>query len=222
VEPREEYTRKEPVFQRLFAPATLRLGNGASKWHTQPKANILEEQMETAREFLTHELSDMLDAERKILGILEEAQDEVSNEQLRKGLENHHKQTEGQIQRLEQCFEELGEEPQQTECKGIEGLKQEKEAFMEEDPSEDLVEIFTVGASAKIEHYEIAAYTSMIDLCTQLGLKKAVRLLQQNLHEEEQMLKRVEGFSKKLEPQETGMEEMEEEEAPKSHRRKAA
>ncbi len=176
--------------------------------------------METALEFLTHELSDMLDAERKILGILEEAQDEVSNEQLRKGLEHHHKQTEGQIERLEQCFEELGQEPQQTECKGILGLKQEKESFMEEDPSEDLLEIFTVGASAKIEHYEIAAYTSMIDLCTQLGLKKAVRLLQQNLREEEQMLKRVEGFSKKLEPQETGMEEMEEEEEPR--RRKAA
>ncbi len=178
--------------------------------------------METALEFLTHELSDMLDAERKILGILEEAQDEVTNEQLRKGLEQHHKQTEGQIKRLEQCFEEIGEDPQSTECKGIMGLKQEKESFMEEDPSEDLLEIFTVGASAKIEHYEIAAYSSMIDLCTQLGMKKAVKLLQQNLHEEEQMLKRVEGFSKKLEPQQTGMEEMEEEEEPKSHRRKAA
>lgn len=179
--------------------------------------------METAREFLVHELSDMLDAERKILGILEEAQDEVQNEQLRKGLENHHKQTEGQIQRLEQCFEELGEEPQSTECKGIEGLKQEKEAFMEEDPSEDLLEIFTVGANAKIEHYEIAAYNSMITLCDQLGLKKASRLLQQTLREEEQMLKRVEGFSKKIRPENTGMEEeMEVEISPRSHRKKAA
>ncbi len=179
--------------------------------------------MDTALEFVTHELSDMLDAERKILGILEEAQDEVTNEQLLKAIQNHHKQTQGQIERLEQCFEELGEEPQSTDCKGIVGLKQEKEVFMEEDPSEELIEVFTVGANAKIEHYEIAAYTSMIDLCTQLGMKKAVRLLQQNLHEEEQMLKRVESFSKKLKVEETGTEEMqEEEEAPRSHRRKAA
>ncbi len=178
--------------------------------------------MDTALEFVTHELSDMLDAERKILGILEEAQDEVSNEQLLKAIQNHHKQTQGQIERLEQCFEELGEEPQQTECKGIEGLKQEKESFMEEDPSEELIQVFTVGANAKIEHYEIAAYNSMIDLCTQLGLKKAVRLLQQNLREEEQMLKRVESFEKKLKIENTGMEEMEEEQEEAPKRRKAA
>ncbi len=178
--------------------------------------------MDTALEFLTHELSDMLDAERKILGILEEAQDDVSNEQLLKAIQNHHKQTQGQIERLEQCFEELGEEPQQTECKGIQGLKQEKESFMEEDPSEELIQVFTVGANAKIEHYEIAAYNSMIDLCTQLGLKKAVRLLQQNLREEEQMLKRVESFEKKLKIENTGMEEMEEEQEEAPKRRKAA
>ena len=50
--------------------------------------------MENAREFLIHGLSDMLDAERKILGILEESQEEVNNDQLRKALELHHKQTE--------------------------------------------------------------------------------------------------------------------------------
>jgi ferritin-like metal-binding protein YciE len=175
--------------------------------------------METAREFFVHELSDMLDAERKILGILEEAQEDVNNEQVRKAVELHHKQTEGQIQRLEQCFDELGDEPQQTECKGIEGLKQEKESFMEEDPSENLIDIFTVGAASKVEHYEIAAYNSLIDLATHLGQKKAIRLLQQNLHEEEQTLKKMENFSKKMKPENLGIEEEEE----RPHRgRKAA
>ena len=174
--------------------------------------------METAREFLVHGLSDMLDAERKILGILGESQDDVSNEQLRKALESHYKQTEGQIDRLEKCFDELDEEPQETECKGIIGLKQEKEEFIKQDPSDDLLDIFTAGAAAKVEHYEIASYNALIDHAEQLGLKKAVRLLQQNLREEEQTLKKMEGFSKRLKPLNTGMEE---EEAP--HRgRKAA
>lgn len=177
--------------------------------------------METGREFFVHELADMLDAERRILGILEEAQGDVSNDQLRKGLEQHHKQTEGQIERLEQCFQELGEESQDTECKGIEGLKQEKEMFMQEDPTEDLLEIFTISASAKIEHYEIAAYNSLINLATQMGERKAIRLLQHNLREEEQMLKKIEGFSKKLRPENMGIE-IEEEEAPRSTRRRAA
>ncbi len=174
--------------------------------------------METARELFVHELSDMLDAERKILGILEEAQEDVNNDQLVKAFETHHKQTESQIQRLEQCFEELGDEAQPAECKGIEGLKQEKESFMEEDPAEDLIQIFTVGAASKVEHYEIAAYNSLIDLATQLREKKAIHLLQQNLREEEQTLKKMENFSKKLKPENLGIEEEEE----RPHRGKRA
>lgn len=170
--------------------------------------------METAREFFVHELSDMLDAERKILEIVEQAQGDVENEQFRKALEQHYKQTENQIKRIEQCFQELDEEPGQAECKGVEGLRQERESFMQEDPSEELLQIFTVGATAKVEHYEIASYNSLIDLGTKLGLKKGVRLLQQNLREEEQMLKKTEGVAKKLKPSVTGFEQGEEEEAP--------
>jgi ferritin-like metal-binding protein YciE len=166
--------------------------------------------MESVREFFVHELGDMLDAERKILDILQQQQEEASNPQLQKAFEQHHAQTEKQIQRLEQVFQELDQEVQESECKGIQGLVEEKQAFMQEDPSEELIEIFTIGATAKVEHYEIAAYNSLIDLATKLGINKAVRLLNQNLKEEQQMLKKAEGFAKKFKPQNLGMEEGEE------------
>lgn len=168
--------------------------------------------METAREFFVHELGDMLDAERKILEILEQQQDEVQNPKMQKAIEQHHAQTEKQIERLEQVFEEIGASVEGSECKGIEGLKQEKEAFMQEDPSENLVEAFNIGATIKVEHYEIAAYTGLIDLAEKMGEKKAVRLLNQNLREELQMLKKAEGFSSKFKPENMGMEEEIEEE----------
>lgn len=163
--------------------------------------------METAREFFVHELGDMLDAERKILQILEQQQEEVQNQQMLRAIEQHHGQTEKQIERLEQVFEEIEASEEGAECKGIEGLKQEKEAFMEEEPSEDLLEAFNIGATIKVEHYEIAAYTSLIDLAEKMGEKKAVRLLNQNLREEQQMLKKAEGISKKFKPTNMGMEE---------------
>jgi ferritin-like metal-binding protein YciE len=72
--------------------------------------------------------------------------------------------------------------------------------------------MFTVGATAKVEHYEIASYNALIDVGAKLGLKKGVRLLQQNLREEEQMLKKTDAFSKKLRPSITGLEEEQEEE----------
>jgi ferritin-like metal-binding protein YciE len=167
--------------------------------------------MQTAHELFLHELSDMLDAERKILDALEQQSEESSRPELQKAFDSHRQQTEKQIQRIEETFESLEEEPEQAECKGIEGLIAEHDEFVqEEEPSEDLIDIFNVGAASKVEHYEIAAYTSLINLAQQMGHKKAVKLLTQNLKEEQQTLKKMEGFLKKLKPEHL-MEEEEEE-----------
>lgn len=172
--------------------------------------------METAHELFLHELSDMLDAERKILEALEEQSEESSRPDLQKAFEQHRQQTEKQVQRLEQAFESLDEDPEEAECKGIQGIISEHDEFKEEDPSEDLMDIFNAGAACKVEHYEIAAYTSLINMAQQMGHKKAVKLLNQNLKEEQQTLKKMEGFIKKLKPErmheeEEGEEDQEEE-----------
>ena len=168
--------------------------------------------MQTAHELFLHELSDMLDAERNILEALEEQANESSRPDLQKAFESHRQQTEKQVQRLEQVFESLEEEPEETECKGIQGLIAEHDSFKEEDPSENLIDIFNAGAACKVEHYEIAAYTSLINLAQQMGHTKAVKLLNQNLKEELQTLKKMEGFIKKLKPERLMDEEEEQEE----------
>ncbi len=169
--------------------------------------------MQTAHELFLHELSDMLDAERNILEALEEQANESSRPELQKAFESHRQQTEKHVQRLEQVFESLEEEPEETECKGIQGLIAEHDSFKEEDPSEDLVDIFNAGAACKVEHYEIAAYTALINMAQQMGHTKAVKLLNQNLKEEQQTLKKMEGFIKKLKPERLMDEEEEEEDA---------
>ncbi len=175
--------------------------------------------MQTAHEMFLHELSDMLDAEQKLVEALGKQSEECSRPDLQKAFDAHRQQTEKQVQRLEQVFESLEEEAEDAECKGIKGIIEEHDEFMEEeDPSEDLVDIFNVGAACKVEHYEIANYNSLINLAQQMGHSKAVKLLNQNLKEEQQTLKKMEGFVKKLKPQrlmdeeegEEGSEEMEE------------
>jgi ferritin-like metal-binding protein YciE len=171
-----------------------------------------EVSMQTAHELFLHEMSDMLDAERKLLEALQQQAEESSRPDLQKAFESHRQQTEKQVQRLEQAFESLEDEPEDAECKGIQGIIDEHDEFMsEEDPSEDLIDIFNAGAACKVEHYEIAAYTSLINLAQQMGHTKAVKLLNQNLKEEQQTLKKMEGFVKKLKP-ERMMDEEEESE----------
>ena len=163
--------------------------------------------MQTAHELFLHELSDMLDAERKLVEALGEQAEGAANSQLQKAFLAHQTQTEKQVQRLEQVFEQLGDEPQETECKGLNGLLEELETFKEEEPSEDILDVFSIGAAMKVESYEINAYESLIRLATDMEHTKAVRLLQQNLKEEQATWKKLDGLAKKIKPERTGHEE---------------
>lgn len=169
--------------------------------------------MQTAHELFIHELQDLLDAEQQLVEALGEQADESSRPELQKAFQAHQAQTQNQVERLRQVFEELGEEPEEVECKGVRGLIEEHNHFKEEeDPSEDILDIFNTGAAEKVESYEICAYESVIRLAQQMGHTKAVKLLNQNLKEEQQTLKKMQAFSKKLKPENLGMEEQEEQE----------
>jgi ferritin-like metal-binding protein YciE len=163
--------------------------------------------MQTGHELFVHGLSDMMDAERQLVEALEENANDSSRAELKKAFEQHRKETEGQIERLQQCFELLGEEAEDTECHGIRGLIAEKKAFSEEDPSDDLIDVFNVGAAIKAESYEICEYESLIDMAREMKHTKVAQLLGQNLKEEKATLKKMEGFSDRVKPNEMMTEE---------------
>ena len=167
--------------------------------------------MQTAHQMFIHDLQDLLDAEQQLIEALGKQAEECSRPDLQKAFQSHQAQTEKQAERLRQCFEFLGEEPEEAECAGIRGLIQEHDNFVEqEDPAEDLVDIFNTVAAAKVESYEIQAYQAAIRFADIMGHSKVSRLLNQSLKEEQQTLKKMEGFGKKLKPENLGMEEEEE------------
>jgi ferritin-like metal-binding protein YciE len=163
--------------------------------------------MQTGHELFVHGLNDMMDTEHQLVDALEELASDSSRADLTKAFEQHRKETEGQIERLQQCFQLLGEESEETECHGIRGLIAEKKAFSEENPSEDLTDIFNVGAAIKAESYEICEYESLIDMAREMKHTKVAQLLRQNLKEEKATLKKMEAFSEKVKPNEMMNEE---------------
>jgi ferritin-like metal-binding protein YciE len=165
--------------------------------------------MQTGHELFVHGLNDMMDAEHQLVDALGELAGDSSRGDLKKAFEQHRKETENQVERLEKCFELLGEEQEETECHGIRGLVAEKKSFSEEDPSEDLVDVFNVGAAIKAESYEICEYESLIDMAREMKHTKVAQLLSQNLKEEKAALKKMEGFSEKVKPNQMMSEEEE-------------
>ena len=150
------------------------------------------------RELFEHELKDIYYAEQKLVEALGQLASESQQPQVRAAFESHRMETQGQVQRLEQVFRALGQQPETQVCAGIEGLLKEKQSFSKEKPSPAILEVFNIGAGEKTEHYEISAYQGMIQHAQQLGLTEVVGLLQQNLQEEEAALRKLQSLSKNL------------------------
>ena len=169
--------------------------------------------MQTAHELYIHELNDMYSAEQMLVEALQEQADAANNPQLKKAFESHLAQTQKQVERLQRCFEEIGEEPEDEECKGMKGLVEEFRSFVQEkEPSPDILDHFACGAAAKVEQYEIKGYESLIELAESMEHNQAVKLLNQSLKEEQSTLEKMEKFGERLQPENLGMEDEEMEE----------
>jgi ferritin-like metal-binding protein YciE len=156
-------------------------------------------QVTTPQQLFVHELQDMYFAEKALATTLPKLADEATDSELSRAFTAHHKQTEKHVSNLERVFEHIGERAHAHPCPGIEGIKKEHDEFMKEnEPSSKMRDAFLTGAAARAEHYEIAAYTGLVNQARALGERDAVELLQENLRQEKEALKKVETISKRL------------------------
>lgn len=142
--------------------------------------------IDTLEELLTDELKDLYSAENQILKALPKMAKTAKSRELRMAFEEHFKQTENQVRRLEKAAEELGFSPRGKKCMGMEGLLEEGKEIMtngSKDPASPM-EAGLIGAAQKVEHYEIAAYGTASAHARQLGFNSVARLLDQTLEEE--------------------------------------
>ena len=106
---------------------------------------------------------------------------------LQQAILEHLDQTKIHIQRLEQVFELLGQEPQAKKCDAMEGLAKEGEGVIETtDAGTPARNLGIIMSSQKIEHYEISSYTGLSKLAYKLNLAAVAELLNETLAEEEQ------------------------------------
>ena len=154
--------------------------------------------IETPRELFIHELSDIMSAENIIAKMLPDLEKEAVTPDVKSAMAEHLKETKGQIDLLRQVFKVLGEKPEDTTCHAAEGLKEEHDALLEEEPTPEMLEMGNLGGAAKTEHYEIATYTTLIQMAKDLGEREVADLLKQNLDQEKAMAKRVEALAKQV------------------------
>jgi ferritin-like metal-binding protein YciE len=129
-------------------------------------------------------LKDIYFAEKQILKALPKMAKAASSDELRTAFEKHHGETEGQVERLEQVFELIEKPARGKTCDAIQGILDEGKEIMDEYKGTEALDAGMVAAAQAVEHYEIARYGTLKQWAQQLGMKDAVRLLDQTLQEE--------------------------------------
>ena len=156
-------------------------------------------QMTTPKELFVHELQDVYYAEKQLTRVLPQLASEANDRELTRAFESHHKETQKHIANLEKVFKNLNRNAEGQACPGIDGIKREHDQFKQEhQTTEVLSDVFLTGSASRTEHYEIAAYTSLIEKARALGERDSVKLLQENLKQEKEALKKVETIGKRI------------------------
>ncbi|MEO5633725.1 DUF892 family protein [Gaiella sp.] len=149
-------------------------------------------------ELFIHELGDILYVEQQLVSkALPELISQVTDKEFRAALKQHLKETRSHVTNVKEVFKLFGEPAKAEECLAFQGLTKEHKEMVEE-TSDDLINMVDLGAAARTENYEIAAYETLRRMAKALGKDEAVALLDENLKQEKAALKTVERIATRL------------------------
>lgn len=129
-------------------------------------------------------LRDIYYAEHKITKALPKMASAAQSPYLKAAFEQHLAETEVQIERLEQVFDLMGEEPEGKPCAAMDGIIEEGEDIMKTYKGTIALDAGLIAAAQAVEHYEIARYGTLISWATTLGMNEAATLMEDTLAEE--------------------------------------
>ena len=130
------------------------------------------------------ELRDAYDAEKQLVKALPKMAKAATSPELRAAFESHLKETEKHVDRLEEVFASLDEKVRGKHCDGIAGIIDEGKHVMDEDFDEATLDACLIGGGQRAEHYEMAAYGTLIAWARTMGHKEAVEILEGILAQE--------------------------------------
>ena len=138
----------------------------------------------TLQDLFHDTLKDIYFAEKKILAALPKMARAANSDELRAAFDKHEGETEGQVERLEQVFQILGETPKGKTCDAIVGIIEEGQEIMKEYKGTPALDAGLLAAAQTVEHYEISRYGTLKTWAGELGMDEAVKLLDATLTEE--------------------------------------
>jgi ferritin-like metal-binding protein YciE len=138
----------------------------------------------TMHDAFVEELRDTYDAEKQLVKALPRMAKAASSADLQTAFETHLEETRGHVDRLERVFESLEEKARGKHCEGMAGIVEEGKSMMAEEFDDATMDAALIAAAQRVEHYEMAAYGTLVAWARAMGHTEAADLLQETLDEE--------------------------------------
>jgi ferritin-like metal-binding protein YciE len=145
---------------------------------------MMASKMSTLEDLYMDLLKDLYSAEKQLVKALPKMAKNAQSPDLQRAFQEHLRQTEGHVERIERIFSDMDGSPRGKKCVGMEGLIEEGSELLKEDAEPDVLDAGLIAAAQKVEHYEIASYGTARTWAQRLGYDQAARTLQETLEEE--------------------------------------
>ena len=147
--------------------------------------------LESLKDLYLEQLKDLYSAETQLVDALPKMAEAATAGDLKRGFQEHLRQTQEHVNRLERIFQSLGEKPGGHTCEGMKGLIREGEQMIKMKGEPSVLDAGLIAAAQRVEHYEIAGYGTVRTYAELLGHDEHVTLLERTLTEEEETDERL-------------------------------
>ena len=176
------YKKLQPLKKNPMKTKTQSRTNGSHGVKSSSRSS--RSSRESLEDIFENTLKDIYWAEKHLTKALAKMSKAAYNEELKDAFDTHLEETEGQIGKLEKCFELLGKKAVAKKCEAMEGLIKEGEEQIEEHDEGHARDAALIGAAQKVEHYEISAYGTLRSMANVLGMAQCAEILEEIKDEE--------------------------------------
>lgn len=141
-------------------------------------------QFNSLNDLFVQQLKDLYDGEQQLTEALPLMAKAATSSQLKNAFQEHFRETQGHVQRLEQVFRAINCEPEREACPAMKGMIKEGNDVMSAKGDPAVRDAALIAAAQRVEHYEMAGYGAVRTFAQQLGRQDLATILQQTLEEE--------------------------------------
>ena len=171
--------RRSVTPQRL-AQAAAPVAAGAALWMWTRRRRSVS----SLEHLLIHTMGELYKTELTLLPALERMRAAATNPDLASAFEQHHRETEVQLDRLERAFRSIGEKPKRGTSESVAAIVAEGERLLKRKVDPDVRDAWLIATAQRAEHLEIAGYGTARTFAQTLGHTYAAGLLNETLEEE--------------------------------------